>query len=340
MVEPDHLPVSIPSCIVECFLEFQCCLVSTVFKCRRLHLLNKIKPLLGSNNLGSYRDDGLAIVYKANGPKGERLRKDIISLFKDEGLSITIDTNLIETDFLDVSFNLYTRKYFLFKKPNNSPLYIHSKSNHPLSTIKQLPSMTNKRISSLSCGETKFNKAKITYETALKNSGYKATVKFKKTSQNTRRNRNRKVIWFNPPFSLNVKTNIGKELLKLIHKYFLRNHSFRKIFNLNTIKISYSSMKNMKNLIKQHNARVLKNQEHSEKRSCNCRVKGNCPLDGKCLHKCTVYQANVITNNECKEYFGTAEGEFKLRYNNHTMSFRHKKHVNNTELSKYLWKLK
>ena len=52
-------------------------------------------------------------------------------------------------------------------------------------------------------------------------------------------------------------------------------------------------MKNMKNLIKQHNARVLKNQEHSEKRSCNCRVKDNCPLD-------------VVTNNECKEYFGTA----------------------------------
>ena len=51
-------------------------------------------------------------------------------------------------------------------------------------------------------------------------------------------------------------------------------------------------------------------------------------------------QANVITNNECKKYFGTAEGEFKLCYNNHTMSFRHKKRVNNTELSKYLWKLK
>ena len=90
----------------------------------------------------------------------------------------------------------------------------------------------------------------------------------------------------------------------------------------------------MKNLIKQHNARVLKNQEHSEKRSCNCRGKDNCPLDGKCLHKCIVYQAN-----ECKEYFGTAEGEFKLHYNNHTMSFRHKKCVNDTELSKYFWKL-
>ena len=87
-------------------------------------------------------------------------------------MCITIDTNLIETDVLDVSFNSNTGKYFPFKKPNNTPLYIHSKSNHPPSIIKQLPSMTNKRISSLSCDEIEFNKAKITYETALKNSGY------------------------------------------------------------------------------------------------------------------------------------------------------------------------
>ena len=99
-------------------------------------------------------------------------------------------------------------------------------------------------------------------------------------------------------------------------------------------------MLNMTNLIKQHNARVLKNQEHTEKRSCNCRVKDNCPLDGKYLHECIVYQANVITNNERKEYFGAVDGEFKLRYNNHTMAFRHKKRVNDTALSKYLWKLK
>ena len=88
---------------------------------------------LHSSNVGF---DGLAIVHKANGPKVERLRKDIISLFKDEGLSITIDTNLIETDFLGVSFNLNTGKYFPFQKPNNTPLYIHSKSNHPPSIIK------------------------------------------------------------------------------------------------------------------------------------------------------------------------------------------------------------
>ena len=61
-------------------------------------------------------------------------------------------------------------------------------------------------------------------------------------------------------------------------------------------------MKNMKSLIKQHNTRILKNQEHSEKRSCNCRIKDNCPLNGKCLHECIVYQANVVTSNENKEY--------------------------------------
>ena len=152
-----------------------------------LYLLNKIKSLLLSSNVGLYRDDGLAIVHKANGPKVDRLRKDIISLFKDEGLSITIDTNLIETDFLDVSFNLNTGKYFLFRKPYNAPLHIHSKSNHP-PPIKQLPSVTNKRISSLSCDENEFNKAKITYEMTFENSGYQATLKFEKTSQNTRRN--------------------------------------------------------------------------------------------------------------------------------------------------------
>ena len=32
----------------------------------------------------------------------DKIRKDIIALFKSQRLSITIDTNLIETDFLGV----------------------------------------------------------------------------------------------------------------------------------------------------------------------------------------------------------------------------------------------
>ena len=87
-------------------------------------------------------------------------------------------------------------------------------------------------------------------------------MKFEAPIENARRNRNRKVIWFNPPNSLNVKTNIVKVFLKLLRKRFPGSHKLSKIFNLNTITIKYSSMPNVKNLIKQHNSKVLnKNQE-------------------------------------------------------------------------------
>ena len=53
-------------------------------------------------NVGLYRDDGSAVIHQANKPKMDRIRKDIIAPFKSEGLSITVDTNLIETNFLEI----------------------------------------------------------------------------------------------------------------------------------------------------------------------------------------------------------------------------------------------
>ena len=44
--------------------------------------------------------------------------------------------------------------------------------------------------------------------------------------------------------------------------------------------------------------------------------------------------------NPDKTYLGTAEGDFKKRYNNHTKSFRHKQYSRETTLSKYIWKIK
>ena len=51
-------------------------------------------------------------------------------------------------------------------------------------------------------------------------------------------------------------------------------------------------------------------------------------------------KATVITESESLVYYGASEGDFKMRYNNHTKSFRHRKYENDTELSKCLWKLK
>ena len=165
-------------------------------------------------------------------------------------------------------------------------------------------------------------------------------MKFEAPVENARQKRNGKVIWFSPPYSLNVRTNSVKVFLKLVRKHFPRSYKSNKVFNLNTIKVSYSSMPNVKNLMKQHNSKILSKDQDKIQRSCNCRIKESCPLKGKCLHLCMVYKAEVTTNTTYKEYYGTSEGEFKSRYNNHTQSFRYISHINNTELSKYLWTLK
>ena len=104
-----------------------------------LYLLDKLSKLLGNDNVGLYRDDGLAAIKSTSGTILDKMRKNIIVLFKEEGLTITIDTNLIEIDFLDVTFNLATGKFFQFRKPNKVPLYINVKSNHPSAIIKDLP---------------------------------------------------------------------------------------------------------------------------------------------------------------------------------------------------------
>ena len=57
-----------------------------VYELVGLYFLGKPALLIGAKSVGFYRDDGLAVIHQANGPK-------IIALFKSEGLSITIDKN-------------------------------------------------------------------------------------------------------------------------------------------------------------------------------------------------------------------------------------------------------
>ena len=262
-----------------------------------LYLLDKLSNLLGKENSGLYRDYGLAAINSCSGPVLNRTRKSIIALFKKEGLNITIETNLIETDFLDVTFNLVTEKYFPYRKPDNDPLYINAKSNHPPIIIKGLPKMTNKRLSDVLCKEDEFKRAKSLYENALKESGYKAEMKYDTSENTNNKTRQRKILWFNLPFSQNLKTNVGKIVLKLVRKHIPRHHKLHKIFNTNTLKLSYRCMKIISNVIKQHNATVLSTST-TPKRLCNCRNKDTCPLDGSCLKQCFIYKAKIHVENE------------------------------------------
>ena len=71
-----------------------------------LYLLNKLSKLLDWINAGLYRDYGLSLIWDANGPKADKLRKYIVALLKSEGRLITIEFNLLETEFLHASLNL------------------------------------------------------------------------------------------------------------------------------------------------------------------------------------------------------------------------------------------
>ena len=107
-------------------------------------------------------------------------------------------------------------------------------------------------------------------------------------------------------------------------------------------------MPNVHNIITAHNRTVLDCKQpkatKNPDRKCNCRNAGrSCPLPGKCLTESVVYQTTVTReDNQQKEtYVGHTADPFKVRYYNHTSSFRNPEHKHSTELlSKYIWQLK
>ena len=312
-----------------------------------LFILDKLSKLIPKENIGIYRDDGLSVV-QGSGPQLDKLRKDISKIFKDMGLGITIETNITETDFLDVHLNLKNGEFKPFHKINNDPLYIHHDSNHPTSIKKQMGSMISKRISKLSSTKEIFDSEKSFFQKALEKSGYKEKIKYfdEKSSLDSKKKRRRcrKILWFNPPFSETVQTNIGKKFLSLIDKHF-KNSKLNKYFNKNTLKLSYSCMGNMKTIISAHNRKILsldsKPNPNSLSKECNCRTGENtCPLEGKCKKKSLIYKAEVKTNRETSTYIGQSSNTFKERFNNHLMSFNNEKYANSTHLSNHVWKLK
>ena len=104
------------------------------------------------------------------------------------------------------------------------------------------------------------------YKTALKFSGYTKTLTYNKHRQTTRpkRTRQRNIIWYNPPISNNVQTNIGKTFLRLVSKHFPKHHKYHSLFNKNNIKVSYSCMENMGSIINKHNNKVLSNNNNHD----------------------------------------------------------------------------
>ena len=114
----------------------------------------------------------------------------------------------------------------------SAPRYINISSNHPRSVLRQIPNVMNQMINRLSSCKRILEDSKGIYDDALKNSGFQGRLEYltlvdlgsrdkcnnggtralikvgvinnnnNNNSHSKRRgkNRNRKFVWFNPPF--------------------------------------------------------------------------------------------------------------------------------------------
>jgi len=101
-------------------------------------------------------------------------------------------------------------------------------------------------------------------------------------------------------------------------------------------------MPSLARIIAGHNSKVLRGGGATPQGpNCNCRGKP-CPMEGRrCCDPGVIYQATVAEDNGSSEtYLGLSEPSWKLRFNNHTASFKHRHKRTETMLSKHVWKLK
>ena len=143
-----------------------------------LMLLSKMKNKFPQINFALYRDDGLGHHDKMSKQNLDRLRKELHAFFGTFGLKITIETGLQTVNYLDVTFNLCNNTFHPYRKPNDTPLYVHKESNHPKHILNNIPSAVNKRLTDISSSATLFDSNKGSYQNALNLSGYNYTLKY------------------------------------------------------------------------------------------------------------------------------------------------------------------
>ena len=214
-----------------------------------IYILDTLGRIINLELVGLYRDDGITFIPDSNGPKTSNIQKKIIRVFKLIGLRIQIASNLKIIDFLDVTLNLNNGTFKLFSKNDSTPRYINISSNHPRSVLRQIPNAVNQMINRLYSSKKNFKESKGICDNALKNSGFQGRLEYltpvdlaskdKSNNGGTRtlikegeinnnnishskrreKNRNRKVVWFNPPFCklTNLLSSWINTLIEIIH---------------------------------------------------------------------------------------------------------------------------
>ena len=194
-----------------------------------------------------------------------------------------------------------------------------------------------------------FDSAAPPYQEALSTSGYSHVLQYEPpTERHTKKkNRKRNVTWFNPPFSASVKTNVGREFLKLLNTAFPANNPLHKLFTRQTVKVSYKCMPNMAAAVSRHNVKVIKDDQQQQQPpapepGCNC-INGTdtCPAGGKCLTASVVYRATVTetVTGKAETYTGMTGNTFKDRWYGHSADMRKPENRIKTRFAAHVWDL-
>ena len=314
-----------------------------------LYILHKQEDLIKKESAALFRDD-MIIAEKLTGRECNLMEKKLRVLFRSFGLQITVEANLTNVNFLDVNLNLLDGTYRPYRKNNDVPVYMSKNSNHPPTIKKGLVKMIGHRISDLSSSEEIFNSVAPIYNQGLQNSGFTEEIKYE-PNRVKRSRRRRKVIYFNPPWDDQIKTNIGAAFLRLVDQHFGPGSGLNTIFNRQKVKVSYSNMPNIKRIISGHNNKIANPQTELRILGCNCQAGvQNCMFGGNCLTKSLVYRGELkyqirnqrtgILESKTKNYIGLCSTSFKERHSTHNTSFNHVGYRKSTTLSNHIWNIR
>ena len=155
----------------------ECCDVVGLYL---LHQATETHAVLRKEDVGLFRDD-LAGVTRGGGPVAERKKKELIKVFKSEGLNITADCNLASIDFLDVTLTIKNQEHKPYMKKNSKLQYLDVRSNHPPIIKKSIASGVEKRLSTIFSSKKVFNEDIRSYQEALDKADHKHKLTFQET---------------------------------------------------------------------------------------------------------------------------------------------------------------
>ena len=154
-----------------------------------------------------------------------------MELFKKYQSNLDINCNLKIVDYLDKTFDSDT----VFKSLSTNPIASHyalmqAQITHHL-CWNRFPNLYQKWLP-LSLAINIFSVSAPFYNSILLDGGSDENIKYypeELVSSRRGKNRSRNIIWYNTPFSRNVKTNVGKDFFKSLKKHFRKNHKYHKI---------------------------------------------------------------------------------------------------------------